>query len=127
MFSKYPEKHDLIVPSSADPKRENFNLDSHTNETVGEAKARIAEKLQLSLTSLSFISVRPGWYSLDGTEGRIAEKLQLSLTSLSSISVRPGWYSVDCTETRIAEKLQLSLISLSSISVRPGWYSLDRY
>ena len=44
----------------ADPKREAFTLESHTNETVGEAKARIAEKLQLSLASLSFISVRPG-------------------------------------------------------------------
>jgi len=29
---------------------------------VGEAKARIADKLQLSLSSLSFISVRPGQF-----------------------------------------------------------------
>jgi hypothetical protein len=47
---------------SADPKRDAFSLESHTNETVGEAKARIADKLQLSLSSLSFISVRPGQF-----------------------------------------------------------------
>merc|ERR1719509_372968 len=40
------------------PKREEFEVASHANESVGEVKLRIAEKLKIVVSKLSLVSVR---------------------------------------------------------------------
>jgi len=40
------------------PKREEFEVASHANESVGEVKLRIAEKLKMVVSKLSLVSVR---------------------------------------------------------------------
>ena len=51
------------------PKREEFEMASHTNESVLEVKARIAERLKTPVSKLSFVSV--------GGEGKEEEEVNL--------------------------------------------------
>eukprot|EP00090_Calanus_glacialis_P047045 TRINITY_DN9530_c0_g1_i3.p1 TRINITY_DN9530_c0_g1~~TRINITY_DN9530_c0_g1_i3.p1 ORF type:complete len:2633 (-),score=502.34 TRINITY_DN9530_c0_g1_i3:271-7929(-) len=39
------------------PKKDEFELNSHTNESVGDVKARIAERLKVDVAKLSIVSV----------------------------------------------------------------------
>jgi len=39
------------------PKKDEFELNSHTNESVGDVKSRIAERLKLDIAKLSIVSV----------------------------------------------------------------------
>ena len=51
------------------PKREEFEVGSHTNESVGEVKQRIAERLKMAVAKLSLVSV--------GTDGKEEEEIGL--------------------------------------------------
>ena len=51
------------------PKREEFEIESHTNESVGEVKLRIAERLKMAVTKLSLVSV--------GKDGKEEEEVAL--------------------------------------------------
>ena len=51
------------------PKREEFEIASHTNESVGEVKLRIAERLKMAVTKLSLVSV--------GSDGKEEEEIGL--------------------------------------------------
>ena len=51
------------------PKREEFEVASHTNESVGEVKQRIAERLKMAVAKLSLVSV--------GTDGKEEEEIGL--------------------------------------------------
>jgi ubiquitin carboxyl-terminal hydrolase 9/24 len=61
------------------PKREEFKVASHTNESVGEVKLRIAERMKMSVAKLSLVSAGPtgkdeeevGLEDGKGTDGRL--------------------------------------------------------
>ena len=51
------------------PRRDEFELESHTNESIGDVKKRIADKMKLDVGQLTIVSVNVGDYDAQGDEG----------------------------------------------------------
>jgi len=50
----------INVVRRSEPKKDDFELECHTNETVGGVKQRIADKMGVSLSSLTTVSIDAG-------------------------------------------------------------------
>merc|ERR1719427_2237542 len=50
----------MIHVKAESPRKDEFELNSHTNENVGDVKARIAERLRVDVGKLSVVSVETG-------------------------------------------------------------------